>query len=199
MKLFSTKIKELILATESKTRIEILEKYKLNFKVKKHSVDEGKVKRKYSYLPPRELVVKLAKEKAYSFKDIKNIIVIAADQILVINNSILSKAKTFKEAKRNLNLLQNKKHRLISAIYIIKRGKFYWCCVKEAVIEMRKLASYEINSYLKNNKQIYLTTVGGYQIENDILNCLKVEKGDEETIKGFPIKNIIPFLKKEIL
>tara|TARA_B100000886_G_scaffold300463_1_gene229496 strand:- start:86 stop:685 length:600 start_codon:yes stop_codon:yes gene_type:complete len=197
MKKLSTKPTRLILASKSKTRKNILKDYNLNFSSIKHNVDEKKIKEDYQHLSKKSLTLYLAKRKALSIDRNKEEIVIGSDQILVLDDNIFNKAKNFEEAKKNLLLLQNNKHILISAIYIVKGKEFLWCCVKEATIKMKQLKENEVINYLKNNKSIYLNTVGAYKIENDVLKCLTVVTGDDETIKGFPIKNFIPYLKGE--
>ncbi len=196
MKKLSTKPVRLILASKSETRKKILKDYNLKFSSIKHNIDEKKIKKDYPYLSKRSLALYLAKRKALSLRRKKEEIIIGSDQILVLGNNICNKAKNFEEAKKNLLLLQNNKHTLISAIYIVRGNEFLWCCVREAIIKMKQLMEHEITNYLKNNKSIYLNTVGAYKIENDVLQCLTVIKGDDETIKGFPIKNFIPYLKR---
>lgn len=53
-----------------------------------------------------------------------------------------------------------------------------------------------INDYVKNNKKTVLTTVGSYRIEeNQKYNFIKIIRGNKETIKGFPIKDLLKKLK----
>lgn len=190
----STNNKEVILASSSLTRINILRKYNINVKIIKHKVDENIEKEKKKTF--KNIVCNLAKNKAFSIADdFPYALIIGSDQILVHNKKILSKAKNKEDAINNLMLLQDSAHTLLSAICVINDKKPFWSIIKKAEIYMKKLKLDEVKKYVTSNPNIALSTVGGYMIESDFLNCLKIIEGDLETIKGFPIQQFIPKLR----
>ncbi len=186
---------KLILASSSQTRISYLKKYFSNFKATEHFVDEDEIKKKIK--SPLNLVLYLAKEKALSVSKIyPDQMVIGSDQVLVCNNKLINKPKDLSEAEKNLIYLNNKKHNLLSAIYVLKKGKRFFQKVSTAELLFNKISIKQIKEYISQNPKTALSTVGSYKIEeNDKFKFLKVLSGDLETIIGFPIKD---FLKKVI-
>lgn len=185
---------EIILASESTTRKKILKNYKVKFKIKKHNVDEKK------YLDnnePEKTVNGLAKKKAICIrKRFPNSIIIGSDQILVHKKKILTKPTSKEEVFQNFLRLRGQEYKLISAIYILKKGKFFWKTTKSAKLYMKKIKRKQIKDYIKKNEKIILAVLGSYRIEDDLMNCITILKGDMETIQGFPIKNFINKIKK---
>ena len=192
-----TKFAKVILASESEIRNEKLKKHFANVQRVPHKIDEAKFK--IIEAEPETIVLKIAKEKALSVvEDFGQEMVIASDQILVIEDRILSKPKTLEAAKKKLLLLKNKIHKLYSSIYVLYNQKFYFQKVKQASLFFANLSKKEIDSYIKTNKETVLTTVGSYKIEeNAKYNFIRIINGDKETILGFPIKDLIEKIKNE--
>jgi len=185
---------EIILASKSTTRKKILKSYKVKFKIKKHNINEKK------YLDnnePEKTVNGLAKKKAICIrKRFPNSIIIGSDQILVHKKKILTKPTSKEEVFQNFLRLRGQEYKLISAIYILKKGKFFWKTTKSAKLYMKKIKRKQIKDYIKKNEKIILAVLGSYRIEDDLMNCITILKGDMETIQGFPIKNFINKIKK---
>ena len=189
---------EVILASGSNARKQILKRYKINTKIVPHKIDEVIIKEKNNLLSPRKLALKLAKAKAESLLDEypKNII-IGSDQLLVFNEKVFNKAQSIEEGIKNLEKFSGKKHELISAVYILKNKKHIWSITRKATVELRKLSKKEILDYAQKNQKTILETVGGYKIENDKLNCIKLISGTREDVMGFPIKKFIEKTKNK--
>ena len=143
--------------------------------------------------------MKLAKLKAISVKpDFSHAMIIGSDQILVCEEKLINKSKNVKEAIENLLYLRNKEHVLMSAIYVIKEGKFFFKKMKKAKLILRDLSKNQITSYVNQNRKTALSTVGSYKIEdNSKYGLIIVKSGDIETILGFPIKDFFNKLKNE--
>lgn len=192
-----TKFTKVILASGSEVRNRMLKKYFTDVLTVSHKINEEKFKTLGK--EPEKVVLKIAKEKALSVvEDFGQEMVIASDQILVIEDRILSKPKTLEAAKKKLLLLKNKIHKLYSSIYVLYNQKFYFQKVKQASLFFANLSKKEIDSYIKTNKETVLTTVGSYKIEeNAKYNFIRIINGDKETILGFPIKDLIEKIKNE--
>ena len=186
---------KIILASESTTRKKILKNYKIKFKTRKHCINEKK------YLcnnRPEKTVNDLAKKKATSIqKSFPNSIIIGSDQILLYKKKILTKPRSKGEAFQNFLTLRDQEYKLISAIYILKEGKFFWKTTKSAKLYMKKIKKKQIKEYIKQHKKTTLSVLGSYKIEEDVMNCITILKGDMETIQGFPIKNFINKIKNK--
>jgi len=148
---------------------------------------------------PKKLVEILSKKKAESvLKEYPNEIIIGSDQILICKNKIFDKALTIKQAKENLYFLSGKEHELLSSIYVIKKGKYFFHETKKARIFFKEKTEKEINEYITKNNKTALLTVGAYKIEeNKKFNFVKILSGDKEVILGIPIKNFLKKMYKE--
>ena len=193
-----TKLSKVILASSSEVRKIMLKQYFSKVINVPHKAEEEKYKKQKK--KPEEIVLRIAKEKALSvIKDYPNETIIASDQILVFEDKVFSKPKSLEEATKKLLLLRNKTHKLYSSIYVIQKGKLYYQQVKEASLFFANISQNDIELYVKNNKKTVLTTVGSYKIEeNSKYKFLRIIEGDQETILGFPIQDLIKKIKNEV-
>ena len=194
--MISTIKTQIILASTSVTRRKILESYDIKATYVKHTVDEDR--EIVNYKERKEGLAKyLAKKKIESIeKKYKGCLIIGSDQIILCKNNLVNKPNTEEEAVKNLLLLQGNCHMLISAICILTPEGEYKTIEDKAKVYMKKIEVSKIRTYVKNNKSIVCSTSGSYKIENDKLKCIKRLDGERETILGFPIRKILPLLKK---
>ena len=110
----------IILASSSPRRRELLEKYHVG-----HKVVESKIIEKINFKDrPEQIAMTLAFNKAYYVsKGYKEDIVIGADTIVVFNNQILGKPKDELDAARILRLLSDREHVVITGISLINLDK----------------------------------------------------------------------------
>ena len=167
--LISTKIQyevgeemEIILASKSPRRREILENTKVRFSIEESQIDEVI---KLNELP-KETVMRLAYEKALDVANRnRNSLVIGADTIVVINDTILGKPKDDIEAFNMLKLLSGKTHYVITGFALIKLVKLL-------------LKSYQSNVlkiiYKQKNIQIKLELMEYKGMEDYQLKIFKV-------------------------
>tara|TARA_B100000242_G_C42920716_1_gene426915 strand:- start:71 stop:754 length:684 start_codon:yes stop_codon:yes gene_type:complete len=193
----STKFNRVILASSSVIRIEMLNKYFENVKKVSHRIDEEKFKTPGK--KPEVIALTIAKKKALSvLDDFDDDMIVASDQILVCENKIISKPKTLEAAKKKLLFLRNKTHKLYSSIYVVQKQKFYFQQVKEASLFFANLSQRDIESYVMANMKTVMNTVGSYKIEENFrYKFIRIIKGDLETIKGFPLKDLIEKIRHE--
>ncbi len=192
-----TKFSKIILASSSDIRKKMLNQYFSDVVSVPHNADEDKYKRRIK--DPEEMALTIAKEKALSvLENYSREIIIASDQILICENKVISKPKSIEEATQKLLFLRNKTHKLYSSIYVMRKGKFYFQQVKEALLYFANIAQKDIELYAKNNKETVLATVGSYKIEeNSKHKFLSIINGDLETILGFPINDLMKKIKHE--
>lgn len=185
-------VKQIILASGSSRRKEMLERIGLKFKVV-----ESKYKEDINLkLEPHDLVKKLSLEKAKAvFKDHENSIIIAADTIVVCDGQVLGKPKGKKDAKQMLEFLSGKVHSIITGFTIIDEA-LNIIITKSQVskIYMRKITSAEIDSYIKT-KEPY-DKAGGYAIQGKAKKFIEKIDGDLLNAIGLPLKSLMIELKK---
>ncbi len=193
-----TNSQQIILASSSSTRKNDLKKHFKYFTSIKHDADELKIKQDNQHLNYRDLVLLLAKMKAESImRKYPKDIIIASDQILICENTVINKPLSIKQAKENLKFIIGKKHQLISAIYVVHNQNVYFKEVSEAILFFKTITEEQLDIYLNENNETALTTVGSYKIEdNEKYKFIKIISGDLETIKGFPLKNFLEKMEK---
>ena len=190
-------INNIILASKSGVRKEILMKHGISCEVIPSNVDEDLIKEsllKESATP--EIISKnLAELKANKVSSKKpNHIVIGADSVIDLNGKLISKPTSREEALKILTNLNGKEHQLISSVCISKNGSMIWNFTDAAKLTMKKLNLDEIKSYLKKIKDKELYAYGVYQIEADGKSLFSKIEGNENTIMGLPVKQIREYL-----
>ena len=188
---------ELILASKSKVRKEILDKNSIVFEVKPSNVDEDVVKQSLLKInaTPEIISKNLAELKAnkVSQKNI-DIMVLGADSVLDLEGELISKPQNRKEAFKILKKLNGKKHDLISSVCISKNGSMIWNYTDKATLTMKNFSDQELKNYLLKISDENLFAYNVYQIEGEGKNLFINVEGDEDTIMGLPIKKIREYI-----
>ena len=120
---------KLILASKSGVRKKILEKYNIDFEVIVSNVDEDQVKESLLAEGADPLVVSKNLAELKSTKVSRNNpdrLVLGADSVISLNNSLINKPKSRHEALEILKKLNNSKHFLISSVCISLNGAMIW-------------------------------------------------------------------------
>ena len=188
---------ELILASKSKVRKEILDKNNIVSTVKPSNVDEDVVKQSLLKInaTPEIISKNLAELKAnkVSQKNI-DIMVLGADSVLDLEGELISKPQNRKEAFKILKKLNGKKHDLISSVCISKNGSMIWNYTDKATLTMKNFSDQELENYLLKISDEKLFAYNVYQIEGEGKNLFLNVEGDEDTIMGLPIKKIKEYI-----
>ena len=194
---------KIILASESSARKNLLQQAGVHFKCVAAKIDEDAIKNSLHSegAKPNEIVDTLAEYKALRVaNNFPNDIVIGSDQILVCNSIILSKVRTFDEAKKTLTFLKGKSHQLLSAAVIYENNKPVWRTVSRAQLFMRDFSDSYLDEYINTSNENILSSVGCYLLEDKGIGLFNRIQGDYFTILGFPLLEVLNFLRtREIL
>lgn len=174
-------INNLILASASPRRKELLSLAGFDFEVITSSVDEVVD----PMLEPCELVVSLAKQKA---KDVAannpGKTVIGADTVVVLNGKVLGKPRDEQDAVRMLQELSGKTHEVYTGVYIVSgnKSKGFYECTK---VKFCTLTREQIEAYVATKEP--MDKAGSYGIQGK--GCVLVEgiEGDYFNVVGFPV------------
>ena len=187
----------LILASKSKVRKEILNKNNISCIVEPSNVDEDSVKESLlnEGATPEIISKNLAELKANKVSEKKNgEIVLGADSVIDLEGDIISKPLDRDDAKKILKKLNGKKHYLISSVCISKNGSMIWNYTDKAALTMKKMSEDEIKEYLNKISDEALFAYNVYQIEGEGRSLFLKIEGDEDTIMGLPVKKIKEYL-----
>ena len=188
---------EIILASKSKVRKEILDKNNIVSQVEVSSVDEDVYKESLlkEKASPEIISKNLAELKANKVSQKKTeILVLGADSVLDLNGELISKPTNRKEALQILKKLNGKAHNLISSVCISKNGSMIWNYTDKATLKMKNFTEKELNVYLSKISDDNLFAYNVYQIEGEGKNLFSNIDGDKATIMGLPIKKIKEYL-----
>ena len=184
---------EIILASKSKIREEILKKNGIQCLVIPSSVDEDPVKESLinEGATPELISKNLAELKANKVSQ-KNfdILVLGADSVIDLNGELISKPENRIDAFNILKKLNGKKHSLISSVCISKNGSMIWNYTDKAYLTMKNFSDKELKDYLDKISDEALYAYNVYQIEGEGRKLFTEINGDENTVMGLPIINI---------
>jgi septum formation protein len=188
---------DIILASTSKIRGEILSAAGVEFSVIDSELDEEKAKSSIKDLSPRNISLELAKLKSKKISNhYPNAITIGADQVLGFGNQIFNKPVSHADAERQLTTLRNATHTLYSAVSCAIAGGEVWSYCSEARLTMRNFTQEFLTSYLDGNSEVYLASVGAYKLEKTGIQLFEKIEGDYFAILGLPLLPLLNFLRQ---
>ena len=191
----------IILASKSEVRKEILEKNNFNCTVVPSNVNEDQVKDSLLAVGANPTLVSknLAELKSIKVSNkYPDQMVLGADSVISLNEELINKPKTRKEGLEILKKLNGSLHYLITSVCISRNGSMIWNFTDQSELKMKKLSENELNIYLEKIKTERLLAYGVYQIESGGLELFETIKGDRDSIMGLPIKQIIDYIKNSV-
>lgn len=182
----------IILASASPRRKEILGNTNVKFTVIKSEIDEVILDNE----KPQQVVMRLAFEKCLDIASKhEEDLVIGADTIVVLDDEILGKPKDEKEAYKMIKSLSNRTHQVITGISLINlqsNTKIIDCVVSN--VKFKDLSEEDIRDYLQTNES--LDKAGAYGIQGYGALLVEEIQGDYFNIVGLPISKLSDLLKE---
>lgn len=182
---------ELILASGSPRRADLLRQLGLSFSVIVPSVDETLKRSESSH----DFVERLAKEKNTEIQNRldSNKLVLSADTVVVYQNRILGKPKSKAEGLSMLKLLSEQMHTVVTGVALTTKTleKFFFV---ETKVKFRRLSNHEIHSYWMTGEP--KDKAGAYGIQG--LGALFVSRieGSYSNVVGLPLMETGEILKQ---
>ncbi len=189
---------DLILASKSKVRKEILDKHNISSTVKPSNVDEDEIKKTLLRIKasPEIISKNLAELKANKVSQNNNSdLVLGADSVIDLEGELISKPEDRQEALKILKKLNGKMHHLISSVCISKNGSMIWNHTDKAMLQMKNFSDVDLKKYLSKISDENLYAYNVYQIEGEGRNLFSKIEGDKDTIMGLPVKKIKEYLE----
>lgn len=173
---------ELILASQSKYRIELLNRIYPNFQTKTPLINEDDYKK--LGFSPLKLSALLAFEKANSLKSSGHL-VIGSDQVCALDNATFSKPGNKTKATETLKSLQGKTHHLFTSVCLLTpTATVSWTNV--SALKMKRLSDFEIENYLECDEPF--DCAGSYKLEKAGISLFdNIECDDFTAIQGLPL------------
>ena len=175
--------KEIILASKSPRRIQILKMIGLDFDIAPSKLDE-KIK---INLTGKSFAKYWSKEKAKLISNqYPDSLVIGADTIVICNNQILGKPKDKNDSRNMIKMLSGNIHEVITGVTLICKNKQISKTFSESTkVVVRKIRNDQIDFYINN----YNTAdkAGSYGIQEWFSIWIKKIDGCYYNVMGLPI------------
>ncbi len=181
------KFPEIILASASPRRSELLRSAGINFSIRVADIDETQLPNE----SPHDYVARLSSEKALAVAQAGEI-VLGADTTVVIGNETAGKPVNIDDTKRMLNLLSNNWHEVLTGVSLAKNGE-----VKTEVavtrVKFREMSEAEINWYAASGEPD--DKAGAYAIQGLAARFIERIEGSYSNVVGLPIEVVYRMLR----
>ena len=188
---------QIILASQSPRRRELMQLFHLSFTVRAADIDEtidpGKA--------PADEVARLSLLKARAVPRVDGDIVIAADTIVVCDGQVLGKPKDPEEAAAMLRLLSGKVHQVMTGLTVL-RGQTAVTRTQITQIRFCALTEKQIVAYVRSGEP--MDKAGAYGIQGGGALFVEQIQGDYFNVVGLPVcllgqilREIAPELSEE--
>ena len=191
-------LNEIILASKSKVRKDILTEHNIDCEVIQSNVDEDPIKDSLiaEGATPEIISKNLAELKANKVSsNMYDKLVLGADSVIDLNGELISKPSSREEAMNILRKLNGKSHYLISSVCISKNSSMIWNHTDKAKLTMKNFSEVELKDYLNKIPDEALYAYNVYQIEGEGKNLFEKIEGDKDTIMGLPITQIKTYME----
>ena len=178
----------LILASQSPRRRELLGLTGLDFTVRVADIDEtmdaGKA--------PFEEVARVSCLKAQAVARKPEDVVIAADTIVVCEGKVLGKPRNEEDAYRILSLLSGRHHEVMTGMTVL-RGEEIITHTEVTKIHFRELLPTEIRAYIASGEP--MDKAGAYGIQGGAALFVDQMEGDYYNVMGLPVCRLAMILR----
>ena len=179
---------QLILASQSPRRKELLGLFRIPFAVRVADIDEAMDLNK----PAAQEVARVSRLKAEAVEREADDVVVAADTIVVCQGEILGKPTDEADAYRMLRLLSGKDHQVMTGMTVLRGGQAL-TCTEVTDIHFRELTDKEILAYIRTGEP--MDKAGSYGIQGGAALFAEKLVGDYYNVMGLPVCRLGQMLK----
>ena len=179
---------QVILASQSPRRKELLGLFRIPFVIKVADIDET-----MDSGDPYTEVARVSRLKAMAVPREEDDVVIAADTIVVCDGKILGKPKDEADAYGMLKLLSGRDHQVMTGLTVL-RGEKVLSCTEVTDIHFRELSEKEIERYIRTGDP--MDKAGSYGIQSGAALFAEKLCGDYFNVVGLPVCRLALLLKE---
>ncbi len=179
---------QLILASQSPRRKELMGLFHIPFAIRVADIDEAMDPAK----APFDEVARVSRAKAEAVPHGPDDVVIAADTIVVCCGQVLGKPADAQDAERMLNLLSGRDHQVMTGLTVL-RGNQCIVCTEVTNIHFRTLSQKEIRNYIRTGEP--MDKAGSYGIQGQAALFAEKLVGDYYNVMGLPVCRLGQILK----
>lgn len=179
--------KRVILGSQSPRRKQLLEQAGIPFEVK--VVETAETFPADMHIP--DIPVHIARQKAVAVAPLcqADDIIITADTVVVLDETIIGKPKDREDAIRILSALSGREHRVITGVIIIRNGEED-AFSKETAVHFKPLTTEQITYYVDHFKPY--DKAGAYAIQ-EWIGAVGIDRIDGcfYNVMGLPVSNVV--------
>ena len=180
---------QVILASQSPRRKELLGLFRIPFIVRVADIDETMDPAK----SPFDEVARVSRLKAEAIFREEADVVIAADTIVVCGGQVLGKPKDEQDAARMLRLLSGRDHQVMTGLTVLRDEKCL-TCTEVTDIHFRELTDREIAAYIRTGEP--MDKAGAYGIQGGAALFAERLNGDYFNVVGLPVCRLWQLLQQ---
>lgn len=186
---------ELILASTSKYRRELLARLRIPFRCVAPRIDEEAEQTKLHRHDPQDLAVLLAQLKAGSISEMEpQAVVIGSDQVCAFQGQVLHKPGSPERAREQLQMLAGLPHQIITAV-CVQHGEIKNKWVVTTQMVMRPLSTEEIARYVEADDPS--DCAGSYKLESLGIGLFDtIRTPDYTAVVGLPLMVVANALRQ---
>ena len=138
---------------------------------------------------PKDFVLRMSKEKALEVsKNHTNDFILSGDTIVAAGRRIIGKPKDRKNAGEILKFLSGRRHRVLSAITLIKPDNSQTSKLITTRVKFAHITKNALEEYLDTNE--WENKAGGYAIQGSASSFVPWINGSYTGTMGFPINEV---------
>lgn len=189
-------MRDIVLASASPRRRELLEQIGLKFEVMVSDAEEritdtrpGEVVKELSACKAKAVAEKLTEAQ-------KSAVVIGSDTVVAQGDQILGKPKDEEDAARMIRMLQGNTHQVYTGVTLIcgeKVKSFY----EKSDVTVYPMTESEIRDYIRTGEP--MDKAGAYGIQGYFARYIKEIRGEYATIVGLPLGRLWQELSENFL
>ncbi len=180
---------QLILASASPRRRELLGLFQVPFVIRVADIDETMDEG----LSPFDEVGRVSRAKALAVQREESDIVIAADTIVVCGGKVLGKPRSEEEARAMLRLLSGRDHQVMTGCTVV-RGNLAETFTEVTDLHFRELSEKEIERYVASGEP--MDKAGAYGIQGGAALFCQRMSGDYYNVMGLPVCRLGQLLRQ---
>lgn len=180
---------QLILASQSPRRQELLRLFGLPFRVEVADIDETMDQNRL----PFDEVARVSRAKALAVSRQQDDVVVAADTIVVCQGRVLGKPHSEEEARQMLGLLSGRDHQVMTGVTVL-RGAQERVFTEVTDLHFRPISQQEICRYVRSGEP--MDKAGAYGIQGGAALFCEKMMGDYYNVMGLPVCRLGQVLKE---
>lgn len=172
---------EIVLASASPRRIELVRRVGLSgCIVDPPDIDESAVEQS----PEAAAILSLRKAEAVSARYKPEMVIIAADTLVVCGGAVLGKPKDEGDAYSMLQTLSGRAHTVYTGVTVLQNGRAL-TQTEATTVHMRTLTESQISAYIATGEP--MDKAGGYGIQDRGAMLVERIEGDFYNVMGLPV------------